>query len=234
MSYNDKILDKIRNLLELAEDGGNDEESQTALLMAQKLMLKHKVSQQDLHAVTLDQIITKSLSIYKNIYWWEKRLAQTIATNFRIMFYLQSSRFPHQRKTQRKIVFMGYQEDVELAYQVFFLAEEAMKHHAALHLAEMKTVDPHLQTGEERRAYYQGFLDGLAKRFESQRAAMSAENADYALVIQVPSEVQTAFQQQVNGKIVFKQPASAYEAAAYQAGYDRGQQLELTVKRLNQ
>ena len=37
MNPNDKILDKIRNLLELAEDGNQDEESQTALLMAQKL-----------------------------------------------------------------------------------------------------------------------------------------------------------------------------------------------------
>ena len=30
MIANDKILEKIRTLLELAEDGGNDEESQTA------------------------------------------------------------------------------------------------------------------------------------------------------------------------------------------------------------
>ena len=33
-----KIIDKVKNLLELAYDAPNDEEGQTALLMAQKLM----------------------------------------------------------------------------------------------------------------------------------------------------------------------------------------------------
>ena len=80
MNPNDKILDKIRNLLELAEDGNQDEESQTALLMAQKLMLKHKISQQELDAATsLDAIVTRSLSVYKTLFWWEKILARTIA-----------------------------------------------------------------------------------------------------------------------------------------------------------
>ena len=53
MNPNDKILDKIRNLLELAEDGNQDEDSQIALLMAQKLMLKHKISQHELDAARL-------------------------------------------------------------------------------------------------------------------------------------------------------------------------------------
>lgn len=39
-----KIVQKIQNLLELAYDAPNDEEGQTALLMAQKLMFKHKLS----------------------------------------------------------------------------------------------------------------------------------------------------------------------------------------------
>ena len=57
MNPNDKILDKIRNLLELAEDGNQDEESQTALLMAQKLMLKHKISQHELDAVDRKSVV---------------------------------------------------------------------------------------------------------------------------------------------------------------------------------
>ena len=48
MNPNDKIILKIKNLLSLAEDGGDDEESQTALIMAQKLMLKYKVSNNEL------------------------------------------------------------------------------------------------------------------------------------------------------------------------------------------
>ena len=226
---NDKILAKIRNLLELAQDGGDDEESQTALLMAQKLMLKHKITQQEVDNIELEAIITKSLSVYKAIYWWEKVLVGIIADNFRIMYYLQSSRFPHQQRVQRKIVLMGYHEDVELAYHVYHLAVETMKYHAAQHLKAYKEVGA---LGEERRAYYQGFLDGLAERFKAQRQAMVSENEQYALIIQVPTEVKQAFDQAVNGKIVFKQPVSSMETLAYQAGFDKGKQVELTTKRL--
>ena len=230
---NDKILAKIRNLLELAQDGGDDEESQTALLMAQKLMLKHKISQHEIEDIGVDAIMTKSLSIYKAIYWWEKVLVEIIADNFRIMYYLQSSRFPHQQRVQRKIVLMGYNEDVELAYHVYHLAVETMKYHATQHL-QLYKLDKQTSgaLGEERRAYYQGFLDGLAARFKAQRQAMTSENEQYALIIKVPTEVKQAFDQVVNGKIVFKQPASNMEALAYQAGFDKGKQVELRTKRL--
>ena len=137
MDYNDKIIEKIRNLLELAEDGAHDEESQTALLMAQKLMLKYKISQNQLSDVKPNEIMLKSLSFYKRVYWWEKLLVRVIADNFRVMFYLQSNRLPHQSGIQRKVVLMGYEEDVELAYEMFHLAANAMKYF--VHLASGPT-----------------------------------------------------------------------------------------------
>ena len=45
---NNKVIFKIQNLLELAYDAPNDEEGQTALLMAQKLMVKHNLSMNDI------------------------------------------------------------------------------------------------------------------------------------------------------------------------------------------
>ena len=39
----EKIIKKIKNLMELAQDNPSDEEGQSALLMAQKLMLKHDI-----------------------------------------------------------------------------------------------------------------------------------------------------------------------------------------------
>lgn len=108
MSVNEKILEKIKNLLSLAEDGNNDEESQTALLMAQKLMLKYKISHQELSENDKNEIVIRSLSIYKRVYWWEKVLVQIIADNFRVMFYVQSNRLPHQKSVQRKLVLMGF------------------------------------------------------------------------------------------------------------------------------
>ncbi|MDO4774636.1 MAG: DUF2786 domain-containing protein [Aerococcaceae bacterium] len=233
MKQTDKIIDKIRNLLELAEGGNNDEESQTALLMAQKLMLKHKISQQEVSEAHPNEIVLKSLSFYKRIYWWEKLLVRVVADNFRVMFYLQSNKLPHQTSVQRKIVLMGYAEDIELAYEVFHSAAKAMKYYASHHLATETLSASTAEQNGLRRSYYQGFIDGLDHKFQLQREQMQQEDAQYALVIQVPQEVRQAFEQQVNGKIRFKQPASNKTVAAYQEGYQKGTKLNLNQQYLS-
>ncbi|XJS11617.1 DUF2786 domain-containing protein [Aerococcaceae bacterium WGS1372] len=229
MSINDKILDKIRNLLSLAEDGGNDEESQTALLMAQKLMLKHKISQDELNEGGRQEIVIKSLSVYKRLYWWEKILVKIIAENFRVMFYVQSNRLPHQKSVQRKLVLMGYPEDVELAYEVFYLAAESMKHYAGVHIKE-NTQDTSKGQAHVRKSYYQGFMDGLQHKFAKQREEMADANEKYALIIQVPQDVVDKFNQEINGSLAFKRPNLNRESEAYYDGYDRGSTLSLTNK----
>lgn len=57
-----KIIEKIQNLLELAYDAPNDEEGQTALLMAQKLMVKHNLSLSDLEVQPINRNIGKQLA----------------------------------------------------------------------------------------------------------------------------------------------------------------------------
>ena len=224
MSTNDKILEKIKNLLSLAEDGGNDEESQTALAMAQKLMLKHKISQNELSQSDRQEIVIKSLSVYKRIYWWEKVLVRIIADNFRVMFYIQSSRLPHQKSVQRKLVFMGYPEDVDLAYEVFYLAAETMKFYASQHLKDIEK-DEHAAT--IRKSYYQGFMDGLKHKFQKQKEALLKENEKYMLVIKTPQEVLDKFNLEINGALSFKNPQMRRNTAAYQTGYSKGTSLEL-------
>lgn len=229
MSINDKILDKIRNLLSLAEDGGNDEESQTALLMAQKLMLKHKISQDELNEGGRQEIVIKSLSVYKRLYWWEKILVKIIAENFRVMFYVQSNRLPHQKSVQRKLVLMGYPEDVELAYEVFYLAAESMKHYAGVHIKD-NAGETNEDQAQMRKSYYQGFMDGLKHKFAKQREEMADDNEKYALIIQVPQDVVDKFNMEINGSLPFKHPSLNRESHAYYDGYDRGSTLSLTNK----
>lgn len=235
MSSNDKIIDKIKNLLSLAEDGNNDEESQTALLMAQKLMLKYKISQNDVNEHGEQKIIVKSLSVYKRLYWWEKILVRIIAENFRVMFYIQSNRLPHQTSIQRKIVLMGYPEDVELAYEVYHLASQAMRYHASQHLKDLidKKSNQRNDSNQIRRAYYQGFMDGLDQKFIDQRAEMQAENDEFALMMLTPQDVQDAFQKEVKGSLSFKIPESNKESLSYSEGYSKGTSISLTNKYLD-
>lgn len=232
MAQNEKILDKIRNLLTLAEDGGNDDESQTALLIAQKLMLKYKISQNDLNEGGRQEIIIKSLSVYKRIYWWEKILVKIIAENFRVMFYIQSNRLPHQTSVQRKLVLMGYPEDVELAYEVFHLAAEAMRHFASLTIQTNKS--DKLSTATLRKSYYQGFLDGLDSKFQAQREALAKENEKYALIVQTPQEVKDKFNEEIKGSLAFKRPELLIHNQAYNEGYDKGQTMDFETKKIEE
>ncbi|CQR25169.1 hypothetical protein BN1356_01512 [Streptococcus varani] len=57
----EKIIKKIQNLLELAYDAPNDEEGQTALLMAQKLMVKHNLSLKEVSAKQKNENIDETV-----------------------------------------------------------------------------------------------------------------------------------------------------------------------------
>ncbi|MCR8968859.1 DUF2786 domain-containing protein [Facklamia sp. 7083-14-GEN3] len=231
---NQKILAKIRNLLTLAEDGGNDEESQTALLMAQKLMLKHKISQQEISDKQSQEIILRSLSVYKRLYWWEKVLVKIIADNFRCMFYIQSNRLPHQHSVQRKIVLMGFPEDVDLAFQMFNLAADTMKYYSKIHLAELSEEDLSSNpVSQLRKSYYQGFMDGLKEKFDLQRQAMMNENEKYALIIQTPEAVKEKFNREITGSLTFNQPSFSRSNHAYQDGFQKGKNVNLTQGQIN-
>ncbi|WP_028125758.1 DUF2786 domain-containing protein [Eremococcus coleocola] len=226
MSVNDKILDKIKNLLTLAEDGNNDEESQTALLMAQKLMLKYKISQNDLSSRGKQEIVIRSLSVYKRIFWWEKVLVKIIADNFRVMFYIQSHRLPYQKNVGRKLVLMGYPEDVDLAYEMFYLAEDAMKFYASQYINGQVRPKTASQKSRLRKTYYQGFLDGLKDKFEKQKADLIKENEKFALVIQTPQEIKDKFKEEITGSLSFNQPDS-YKNKSYYDGYKHGTRMNL-------
>lgn len=230
MSNNQKILDKIRNLLTLAEDA-SDTEGQTALLMAQKLMLKYKISQQEVDASNPQEIVIKSLSVYKRIYWWEKVLVKIIAKNFRVMFYIQSHRLPHQESVQRKLVLMGFEEDVELAYEVYHLAAQMMKHYASIALKE---IDSDTTIAITRKSYYQGFLDGLKDKFDRQRHEFSEDNPIYDLVIQTPSAVKEKFEHEINGRLKFKAPEYNESSQAYSDGYHKGNTVDLMARHIEQ
>ena len=122
---------------------------------------------------------------------------------------------------------------MDLAYHVFQLAANAMKFHAGQHLKLDHDSLTSSQKQSQRRAYYQGFMDGLAAKYEQQRQSMVAEEAGYALVIQVPEAVKDAFRTQVQGHIVFKQPVVNEQTLAYERGYHQAKSMSLDAKQLD-
>ncbi|WP_342472374.1 DUF2786 domain-containing protein [Metasolibacillus sp. FSL H7-0170] len=83
----ESIKTKIQKLLILAQDA-NDEESQTAMLHARKLMLKHNIQESELVSSLVNNKTVVNERVYRNkLIWWHKRLAQIISHHFRCSYY---------------------------------------------------------------------------------------------------------------------------------------------------
>ena len=99
-----KIIEKIQNLLELAYDAPNDEEGQTALLMAQKLMVKHNVSMSDIEVQQANQAIGETIGTEEyRLPRWQVKLAAILGENFRC----QTLRRRDRAKGVTQIIFFG-------------------------------------------------------------------------------------------------------------------------------
>ncbi|MBF0786969.1 MULTISPECIES: DUF2786 domain-containing protein [unclassified Streptococcus] len=173
-----KIISKVQNLLELAYDAPNDEEGQTALLMAQKLMVKHNLSMSDVTTAKTKNNIGETVGTREyRLPWWQEKLAAILGENFRCQTIRR--RLPDDGITQ--IIFFGYHSDAELCTKVYEGAILYLKY-------RLKRLFPTITKArwkDYKKSYLLGFLDGLDQRFKIQ--VQSSE--EFALMVQIPAEV---------------------------------------------
>ena len=154
----EKIIEKIKNLVELAQDNPSDEEGQTALLMAQKLMLKHDVSlsQVELHQTEnkfeTGEAVGRSASVLR---WWEKDMSVVISTNFRCYVIQERDRIT---KTSH-IMFFGEKQDAEMAAKVYDAALMYLRYR----IERLPDKSP-----AYKNSYIRGFILSLSDRFKKQ------------------------------------------------------------------
>jgi hypothetical protein len=172
----EKIMNKIKNLLDLANNNPNENEAIAAALKAQELMAKYNIE--------LDQLDNKAETreIVETIYRetgkhdmkkWKYGLAVIIAKNFRCKHYFLG---------RSDVVFYGYKEDAKIALQVFTYLYEIGNKFAIRKYNEVK------KTGGDTRGvmntYLIGFRDGVKSVLEKQCTA---------LMIVTPKEVTDQF-----------------------------------------
>lgn len=172
----EKILNKIKNLLDLAGNNPNEHEALAAALKAQELMAKYNIE--------LDQLDQKkeSREIVKEIYHqtgkhemrkWKYGLASIISTNFRCkVYYINMS----------DVVFYGYKEDAKIALQVFSFLYEIGNKFAVRYYNKCKKEG--ISTQGVMNTYLAGFKKGVADVLEKQCTA---------LMIVTPQEVTDTF-----------------------------------------
>lgn len=219
---NDKIILKVQNLLELAYDAPNDEEGQSALLMAQKLMVKHNLAMSDIQKIHKNNIgETVAASEYRMV-WWKEKLAGILGANFRCKVI-------RQRKVDEgitKMIFFGYDSDVEFCTKVY--------EGAVLYLEyRLKRLFPTITKArwkDYKKSYLFGFLTGLNERFEKQ--TQSSEK--FALMVQVPAEVLEE-QYKRMGKLnerSAKIPIQKVDLEAYSVGLEHAKEAKLMTDEL--
>lgn len=230
-NINESILKKIKGLLAIANDHKDDEESQSAFLLAQKLMIKHNITMDSVKE-TSDKInIQKGqVTAYKKLFWWEKKLAIIISENFRVKNYLNWKRLNNSSQRKIAIMFFGFEQDVELAKEMYILAYDALKIYTdrfVVSYYQNRTMRLHRITVAIKDSYMRGFLEGLDNKFKEKVKEMQQE---YGLMVLVPREVEEGYselEKDFGKSSNWKLPPIA-EQAAYHEGFVDGNMIDYT------
>lgn len=178
----EKILNKIKNLLDLANNNPNENEAVAAALKAQELMAKYNVELEQLDEKKESREIVKE--IYKasskhEMKKWKIGLASIIAKNFRCKVYFMGC---------RDVVFYGYKEDAKIALSVFTFLYETGNKFAVRYYNKCK------KEGRETRGVMNTYLVGFSKG-----VADVLEKQCVALMIVTPEEVNQSFEVMASG-----------------------------------
>ena len=185
---NEKIIEKIKNLLDLAGNNPNEHEAMAAALKAQELMAKYHIDSSEVEGQELTEEIIESELFVGSGDKWKFRLASVIATNFCCKVYY---------KGKEIIVFYGHKKDAEIATQVFrFLFETGNKLADRCYYEYYKKGLP---TKGVKNQYLVGYCDGIKQVLGRQCTA---------LMIVTPKEVTEGFEEMTKNFKTFKSTLS--------------------------
>lgn len=172
----EKIINKIKNLLDLSTSP-NEHEAKAAALKAQELMAKYDIDSQSV--VDTTSYVDEICHIFcdddgkHSMKKWKVLLAPVIANNFRCKLYFHGN----------SVVFYGYKRDAEIASEVFkFLFTTGNK-------LAIRYYNSYKKAGKSTKgimnAYLRGFVVGVKDDLEKQCTA---------LMIITPKEVTDQFE----------------------------------------
>lgn len=219
------VLRKVQKLLRLAGNGADDE-GQSALLMAQKLLAENKLSMNDLDIADKEQVQQKNVvegdgTEPTRLQWWMKTLATIIGENFRCYAFIRSV------GNKTKIVFLGLEEDVAVAKSVYDFALSSVKFYSDAYCKRKGIVGDRAKTIAIKNDYISGYLSGLKAKFVEQvsREGWGLVLVKDALVVQEVEKLKlrkgSATRQSYQG-----------DADARNAGFEKGKQFSAGRKQI--
>ena len=220
-----KIIDKIKKLLnQTIANGCTEEEAKTSFALARKLMIKHKISENDIKEPFEDDIIKKELQYDCNVLWIYS-LLKVFLDNFGAMHFMI------YRKNKLHCCLFGTNIDVECVETLMscaynYLLEASEKYlHDYVELFGVR--DENIKS-----SFRTGFIRGLSDKYIEQNKTLNKEEA---LMVIPNKRIQDEFKTYTNG---FEEQTIEYsenseksdiDFLAVQAGYNEGRLFGTTA-----
>lgn len=209
---NERILDKIRKVLTLAENNPSEQEAQSALLLAQRLMVENGIAMADLKVSNKvdEEVVSEAAHDMTKTPWWYYELARVLADNFRCKFFATT-----QGKGYSQVTFLGLKSDVETIKTLFNFATLTLKYQTQrLRTKYRKEGKP---TDGIANDYIAGFLKGLKDKFAEQ-----VSQNGWGLVLVTGAAVIKSFEAMNLGSKAAPKHKRAHDSDAYGLGIERG------------
>lgn len=171
-----QILERISKALRLGKDNNNENEAQAAILAAQRLMAKYKISEEEINDFLNEnekqdnEVIEEQAENETNNDKWKRKLMVTIAKNFRCDVYYHGG----------KLVIVGAKEDILISKRVYLYAKQAILNSFKKFFKdnyESYAVNSSIRN-KCKREFALSFIKGLSEKFEEQKA-----NSELSLVV---------------------------------------------------
>ena len=209
---NERIIKRIEKLLALAGNNPSQEEAQSAMLMAQKLMAEHNLSmeafqEKEPEKKEVEQVWVKGGQSCQ----WMRQLAKVIADNFRCNLLIGRG---------YGLVFIGLKEDVTICSQVFNFASHTLDRNMMKLRRQYRKQG--LPTDGISGDYATGFICGLRDKFQEQ-----VNKNNWGLILVKDNEVMEYTKKISSGKAAGsgKTMTRSGDAALYSKGYQDGKNL---------
>ena len=178
----ERILQKVRHLLALAEDSGASmNESTLAFQRAQKLMNEYAIQDWQLHESERcsDPIVEQSVKFYNDpLAELKKDLADIVARANRCRSYFSWHKSRNNRKIVNRVVFYGTESDCRKSEMIWTSME--LFRAAAWKGAAREEGEPPL--APFRNGFYLGFAQRIEERYQDLRQEMQTTAAGRELV----------------------------------------------------
>ena len=209
-----KTIEQIAKIRRLAEDAQGTEEAQTALLMYQKLLVKHGLSEADIVIKNSTQVIEENSLTVERLEKWILHLFMMIGKQFRCKTITRKIEYV-VKHSNTSLMFLGEEADVEIAKAAFLTAKET-----AERMLKLSREKSHYKVN--RSEYMLGFVTGLERAYKEQVV-------EFGLCVVIPESVTKELEgrkyKNQEHKIDLKSSISSFQG--YTDGFETGQRKKV-------